>query len=184
MNKKFHDVHASSDGVFNAASGKLIDINNPNADMICIEDIAQALSKICRFGGHSNDFYSVAQHSVVVANLAPAYLCKEALLHDAAEAYLGDVIKPLKNIIGPVYEEIEARFMKVICDKFDLSTFRLTEVKEFDKWALSLEHEYFIKGADSDWFETMDKINICSGTWSHTYAKTNFMKFYRLFFQF
>jgi len=183
MNRKLHDVHASGDGVFNASSGLLIDIKRPTVDMICIEDIANALSKICRFGGHSNDFYSVAQHSVIVANLAPSYLCREALLHDATEAYLGDVIKPLKNILGSVYEEIEDRFMKVICRKYNLSELRLLEVKQFDKQALSIEHEYFIKGDIPGWFDAMYKINVNPSTWNHQEAKFKFMSFYKLFFK-
>lgn len=183
MNRKLYDVHASGDGVFNAASGLLININNPTVDMICIDDVASALSKICRFGGHSNDFYSVAQHSVIVAKLAPGYLCREALLHDATEAYLGDVIKPLKNILGAAYEDIEARFMDIICKKFDLSPLRLLEVKQYDKQALSLEHEYFIKGDVVTWFDTMNDINLNPGTWDHSTAKTNFWAFYKLFFE-
>jgi len=183
MNRKLHDVHASGDGVFNAWSGQLINLHKPTEDMICITDIAAALSKICRFGGHSNDFYSVAQHSVVVANLAPSYLCREALLHDATEAYLGDVIKPLKNILGPVYEEIEDRFMKVICKKYNLSELRLLEVKEFDKQALSIEHEYFIAGDVAGWFEVMSRINVNPSTWEHKDAKCKFLAFYKLFFK-
>lgn len=183
MNKKLHNVHASMDGVFNAASGMLIDINNPTIEMICIEDIAGALSKICRFGGHSNDFYSVAQHSAVVASLAPSYLCREALLHDATEAYLGDVIKPLKNILGSAYEDIEEKFMLVICERFDLSILKLLEVKKYDKQALSIEHNYFIRGDVTEWFETMNHININPSTWSHVDAKSKFLAFYKLFFE-
>jgi hypothetical protein len=180
---KLHDVHASNDGVFNAASGVLIDINNPTPEMICIDDIATALSKICRFGGHSNDFYSVAQHSVVVANLAPEYLCREALLHDATEAYLGDVIKPLKNILGSAYEDIEARFMDVICTKFKLSALRLLEVKKYDKEALSIEHAYYIKGDVIEWISKMNDINLNAESWNPVEAKQNFWNCYKLFFQ-
>src|SRR5688572_18527016 len=72
---------------------------DPRADEICIDDIAQALAKVCRFGGHCCDFYSVAQHSVLVAHLVERshpQLALHALLHDAAEAYLGDFTQPLK----------------------------------------------------------------------------------------
>jgi hypothetical protein len=183
MKKKLHDVHASGDGVFNAASGVLINLHNPTVDMICIEDIASALSKVCRFGGHSNDFYSVAQHSVVVASLAPEYLCREALLHDAAEAYLGDVIKPLKNIIGAAYEDIEHKFMVAICKKFNLSADNLWEVKKYDKEALTIEHAYFIKGDMLEWISAMHRINLNSSTWHHKEAKSKFLAFYKLFFE-
>lgn len=183
MEKQYYNVHSSGDGVFNAASGLLINLKQPTVEMICIDDIASALSKICRFGGHSNDFYSVAQHSVLVAKLAPEYLCREALLHDAAEAYLGDVIKPLKNLIGSAYEDIEHRFMVAICKKFNLSVDNLYEIKKYDKQALSLEHEYYIMGDIVKWFETMESINLNPDTWDHATAKANFWMFYKLFFE-
>ncbi|RYF85792.1 MAG: hypothetical protein EOO03_12755, partial [Chitinophagaceae bacterium] len=102
--QQFHPVHAYQKGTFNTASGLAIDLNNIHSRDININDIATALSRIPRFGGHTCAFYSVAQHSVLVAALAPDYLKKEALLHDAAEAYLGDVIKPLKHILGKKYQ--------------------------------------------------------------------------------
>jgi len=179
----YHDVHANKDGVFNAASGTLIDINRPTPDMICIEDIAAALSKICRFGGHSSTFYSVAQHSVIVAAIAPEYLCREALLHDAAEAYLGDVIKPLKNLLGIAYEELENDFMKAITRKFNLDASKLLEIKQYDKMALEVEHKRFIIGDDAQWFDFMQQININPHAWVHADARHKFLSFYKIFFQ-
>lgn len=183
MNKQFHNVHANMDGVFNAHSGRLIDLNRPNEAMICIEDIAAALSKICRFGGHSNTFYSVAQHSVLVAALAPEYLCREALMHDAAEAYLGHVIKPLKNMLGIAYEELEADFMKAIIRKFKLDVSKLLEVKQYDKEALSIEHATFIIGKKDVWIDKMQQVNLNPGYWLHYEANLKFMAYYKIFFQ-
>lgn len=139
-------VHNVYDGKFNAISGKQIDLLCPTPNMIRLEDIAHALSNICRFGGHSRTFYSVAQHSVLVAELAPFRLRKEALLHDATEAYVGDVIKPLKVLLGDVFENIENSFLKAIIKKFDLDDKKLLKVKQCDKEALELEHEYLQKG--------------------------------------
>lgn len=180
---KRHPVHKVYDGVFNSNSGLIVDLLNPTADMISIVDIASALSKICRFGGHSNDFYSVAQHSVIVANMAPAYLCKEALLHDAAEAYLGDVIKPLKIILGDNYKQLEDRFMEAVIEKFSLSRERLAEVKAYDLEALTVEDEYFMGDCGSLWNATMSRINVNPHTWTHQQAFSKFMAFYRLFFE-
>lgn len=102
---------------------------------ICIEDIAHALSNICRFGGHCREFYSVAQHSVHVAEVARAkyysppvcmsrWALKQALLHDAAEAYLGDCVTPLKHSPwGTNYSELENKAMKAIWSKFGLDGF-------------------------------------------------------------
>lgn len=147
MNKQFYDVHASDDGVFNTQSGLLVDINNPTADMINTGDIAHALSNTCRFNGHTSDFYSVAQHSLLVAVLAPKELRLEALLHDASEAYLGDVIKPLKNILGKTYTDLEDRFMEVIINKYGLDKQKLDSIKAYDKEALELEHDVFFKNS-------------------------------------
>jgi uncharacterized protein len=72
---------------------------DPRAKDVCIEDIAHALSLVNRFGGHSREAYSVAQHSVHVATLVERThpkLALHALLHDASEAYLGDIVRPIK----------------------------------------------------------------------------------------
>ena len=79
-------------------TGKKFYPRHPRVEDICLEDIAHALSHICRFGGHCAQFYSVAQHSILVASALPVELKAHGLLHDAGEAYLGDVIWPLKHI--------------------------------------------------------------------------------------
>lgn len=115
--------------------------------MIRIRDIAHALSHICRFGGHTFDFYSVAQHSCLVSYLAPQELRLVALMHDATEAYLGDLIKPLKNYIDgqtiPIYKELEQRFERVIAERFGINHQLYELIKPYDKRALEIEHGYF-----------------------------------------
>ena len=101
-------------------SGRYLDLSHPNPDDILIEDIAHGLSNICRFTGQCRKFYSVAQHSVLVANKVMKEhpnLAMAALLHDAQEAYIGDISSPLKEMIGG-YGSIENRLARRIEDKF------------------------------------------------------------------
>jgi len=70
---------------------------DPRPEEVQLIDIAHALSRICRYGGHCLDWYSVAQHSVMVSHLVPTAFALEGLLHDAEEAYTGDMIRPIKH---------------------------------------------------------------------------------------
>lgn len=120
-------------------SGKHFDFNNLSADAICIEDIACALSNLCRFTGHVQDFYSVAQHSVHVSYLVEPEFALDALLHDAAEAYIGDCSSPLKALL-PDYQQIEKRVELVIARKFGIRTLGMwPEVKHADLVMLATE---------------------------------------------
>ncbi|HET8883031.1 MAG TPA: hypothetical protein VFM56_12720 [Solimonas sp.] len=101
------------------ASGVEFDPINPTIEMIRIEDIAHALSHMPRFGGHTRDFYSVAQHSVDVSFGCDKADAGYGLLHDAAEAYLMDFPAPIKQLF-PQYEYIERRLLAVIYEAFGL----------------------------------------------------------------
>jgi len=81
-------------------TGKRVDPLNMRPEDIDILDIAQALGNICRFGGHTRRFYSVAEHSLEVANLVSNKAKLPALLHDAQEAYIGDIIRPIKGSLS------------------------------------------------------------------------------------
>lgn len=141
-----HPLHQCNDGFFNSFSGKKISLHAPTADMICLQDIAKGLANICRFGGQIHGFYPVASHTLTVWHLAPDHLKKAALLHDAPEAYLGDVIKPLKVILGDAYGFIEKRFERVIFGKYQVDLKDLEAIKPYDMKAVELEHSYFRTG--------------------------------------
>ncbi|MCW0344936.1 hypothetical protein NB703_003029 [Pantoea ananatis] len=119
-------------------SGKHFDYTNVTADAICIEDIACALSNICRFTGHVQDFYSVAQHSVHVSYLVEPEFALEALLHDAAEAYCSDINSQLKQLL-PDYCLMIKSVEEAIADKFGLPHAMSTPVKNADLVMLATE---------------------------------------------
>lgn len=171
----FHDIHKHEDGVFNTASGRLINIYNPEPDSIILSDIANSLSKICRFGGHIHDFYSVAQHSVLVAAMADSDIKMEALMHDAAEAFVGDMIKPLKTIIGKQFDDIEDRFMQIIVDKFELDMAKMYRVKEYDLAALSLEHNVLQMQNPKPWHTTTTVLGVAHRMLPPVEAKAEFL---------
>lgn len=92
---------------------------DPRVDEISIEDIAHALAHICRYGGHCRKFYSVAEHSVIVSRLVPQEHALVALMHDATEAYCGDIVRPLKRDLTG-YAAIERSNWLAIAERFDL----------------------------------------------------------------
>lgn len=102
------------------ASGRYFDFLNPKPEAIDIHDIATALSRMPRFTGHTTEFYSVAQHSVEVSRLVPPGHALAGLLHDASEAYMGDLASPLKQLV-PDYKAIEKRVERAICARFGLA---------------------------------------------------------------
>lgn len=124
-------------------SGQMVNILNPDPDTIRIEDIAHALSLMPRFGGHTNVFYSVAQHSRWCARYCDKTFKKyafEALMHDASEAYMMDIPSPIKQLL-PEYKVIENRLMEVIAKKYGFNWPMPKEVETADKAALYDEME-------------------------------------------
>lgn len=98
-------------------TGIYVNVFEPTEEMICIEDIAHALSNQCRFGGHLPVFYSVAQHSIIMSDKMHESHKLAALLHDASEAYLLDIPRPIKKGLSN-YKEIEDKLMTAIAAKF------------------------------------------------------------------
>ncbi len=113
---------------------------NPHPDDIVIEDVAHALSMLCRFNGHVREFYSVAQHSLMVSCALPPGLHLWGLLHDASEAYIADLARPVKHSREMrVYRDLEQVIMMCIADKFDLPWPMPVEVKDVDSRACATE---------------------------------------------
>lgn len=136
-------------------SGKPFWPFDPRPDEIDLEDIAHALSNLCRFSGHVRTFYSVAEHSVWVSSLVDPEYAKWGLLHDATEAYLVDLPRPLKRhgLMGRLYRETEDRLMEVIAARFDLPWPMPAEVKKADSVMLATERKWLMAPCPLPWNE-------------------------------
>jgi hypothetical protein len=121
-------------------SGKTFNVLEPRAEDVCIEDIAHALSMQCRFTGHVRHFYSVAQHSILVSMLCPQEYALWGLLHDASEAYIGDMSAPLKHTPEMArYRTTEKRIMAAVVSRFGLEPKEPLAVKDTDRRLLLAE---------------------------------------------
>lgn len=161
---------------------------DPQVSDVVIEDIAHALSMLCRYNGHCRCFYSVAEHSVHVA----AYMAKTpigqydrdlqlaALLHDAAEAYLADVPSPIKPFLTNYYEA-EARVEKVIAVAFGLDMAEASPfIKRIDT-RIRVDESKALMPRASDWSDTLGRpLGITILGWSPAEAEARFLEaFYK-----
>lgn len=143
--------------------GRYFSFLNPEETPVTIEDIALGLSNTCRYAGQVNRFYSVAEHSVLTSYLVPLSLAMEALMHDAAEAFIGDMVKPLKEIC-PDYQAVEERVERAIFKQFNLPFPIRPEVKYADMQMLCFE-KVSVKNNHDKWswcegIETPENITI------------------------
>lgn len=139
-------------------TGRYVDPLNLQVADVSVFDVAHALSNQCRYSGHVSTFYSVAEHSVRCAKAAldngePVDVVKWALLHDATEAYLVDLPRPLKHhaAFGEPYRRIEADALLVIAAAFGLSPVEPAEVKRYDLQLLATERRDLLPAVDGEW---------------------------------
>lgn len=164
-------------------SGRWMDLVSPRPEDVDSLDIAAGLSKLCRYGGQCAFFYSVAEHSVKALRLAQRdgvnMACQRAvLLHDAPEAYIGDVVKPLKNLLTD-YRHVEYRIGVAVQQHFGICfDDHHREIKRYDRMMLRSEVEKFYPSQLSE-FESLTGVESCDVAiegWEPAYAAREFAK--------
>ena len=166
------------------ASGMYFDFVNVRPDLISSYDIGYALGNICRFNGHCT-FYSVAEHCVHCCEVAEEMYPDDielhfaALMHDAAEAYIGDVSKPLKVML-PDFRKIEARVEAAIDEKFGIDTSKQSIVKHIDLCMLKVEKAQLFLNDRAQWtgFAELPDIKCTLQFWKPSVASESFLAKY------
>lgn len=148
---------------------------DPDSEEVCIYDIAHALANTCRFNGHSEIFYSVAHHCVL-----GSYHCDDPLgflLHDAAEAYLVDLPRPIKSCF-PMFAKLENRLLEAIAEKFNLEFPFSDSVHVTDNRMLQTERKFLLGPAPAMWKLSDDfpAYDIEIGRWTPAFAERRFLE--------
>lgn len=167
-------------------SGGYFSFSNPQPDQFTLEDISAALSKVCRFGGHCNHFYSVAEHLIHATNQAiedghPLEVQKAVFMHDATEAFVGDLVRPLKVLV-PEYQAVEARVEAVIGQKFGIDFAAHHEVvKGLDNAMLLAERDLLFTRDSVKWGgeEQWRRLEVDFQWWGPSQAERQFNKMAR-----
>ncbi len=158
-------------------TGKAFYPLDPRSEDINSADIAHALSMLCRFGGHCVRFYSVAEHCVLLARAMPPVLRLWALLHDASEAYLVDVPRPIKPHLKG-YREAEDRIQAAIFAHFGLAGPLPQEVKDAD-YAMLMAERVNMRASDQEWTNPVPPLTVELQYWSPKTAESVFLNEFR-----
>lgn len=150
------DTNIYTENSIRTYTGLVFDLAIMDPDTICIEDIAHALSNTARFGGHLNKLYSVAQHSCYVAIKSSPKQRLAGLLHDASEAYLGDMPSPFKKMM-PDYCALEDKLMAVIAKKFGFQFPLVDEIHAHDKLLFEIEWKDFVLNENLKFYHSPEK---------------------------
>lgn len=161
------------------ASGKYFHFVEFERNEVDIEDIAASLSKINRFNGHTRLPYSVAQHSVLVSHIVTPRNALWGLLHDAHEAYIGDMPSPLKMLL-PDFRNLEARVASFVRARLGLVGIEPDQVRQADLVALANEQHYLTAAKDHDWIVTRGIPHAQPiEPWPHDIARNEFLHRYK-----
>lgn len=170
-------------------TGKAFWPADPRPEEMFIEDIAHALSQQNRYAGHTRVPYSVAEHSVRVSWIVPAPVAFEALLHDATEAYLVDLPRPVKDLdkfpgtlgaqLGREYKQLEDQLALVVAERFRLVLPFAAEVHHADQVLLATEKRDLMRPAPYPWITLPDPLPDVIQPWSPIAAKARFLARFR-----
>lgn len=196
MPRDYENFEFGQIGWFQTFTGKRFDLPIPSQDQICIRDIAHSLSLISRYNGHCRWFFSVAQHSCLVHDIAaekvesenlpqnPLNLPLQGLLHDAAEAYFSDIPTPIKRMF-PKLQKYEDNILKVVFRKFFGYDTYCATIDEIDKRMLATEKRVLMEEEVDDWgcgnYKPYKKIYSHLVSWSPEKAEQEFLtRFYAI----
>ena len=158
-------------------NGHYFDLVRPDPDLIDLTTIAISLGRECRYGNQCPKFYSVAEHCVLMSRLYRGHRRAEILLHDASEAYIGDVAKPLKLLL-PDYQKIELGIEAAIAVRFGLDTSEAAaeDIRYYDRMLLKAEKLTFWPG-DKAWpgFENIERVDVEFEYWPPDKAAEEFL---------
>lgn len=153
---------------------------DPRPEEINILDIAHALSMLCRFNGHCNRFYSVAEHCVHVSTIVAPEFQLWGLMHDAAEAYLSDIPRPIKRVLAD-FKGFEEHLLTVIAARFSLSVGIPTEICHADGVLLATEKNALMGKEPAAWAPLPDSLDPAMiRCLSPEEAKTLFLEHFRV----
>ena len=151
---------------------------DPRPEDFNINEISVALGKACRYAGHCAGFYSVAEHSVLVSNIVPEEFALTALMHDATEAYLVDIPRPIKPfLVG--YKEIEERLWRAIAERYGCHVEMPQEVKDADNAVLLAEQQQIMEPPPAPWCVPGEPANVRIACYDHRTAALIFIKRFR-----
>ena len=157
------------------ASGRMFWPLDPRAEEVSLDDIAHSLGMQGRFAGHARRFYSIAEHSVYVSFLVPKADALHALLHDASEAYVIDVPRPLKPfLVG--YKEIEDNVWRAIAEHFGIAPEMPASIKLADNRVLLAEQRQLMGPPPAPWLVPGDPAPITIKGWDPDYARFKFLQ--------
>jgi hypothetical protein len=133
-------------------TGKVFNVTFPSSRDISIRDIAHSLSMQCRFGGHCQQFYSVAEHSLILSHLVDKKIALYALLHESPHAYIHDVVIPLQPLF-PGYQEMANRIWAMVAKRFRLSPVIPLAIRNADLKLRASEIEYLLLPTTRTWLQ-------------------------------